>query len=126
MRISRQTPDEQAQTPPDAPDHDPQAPPLAPEALCTDAPVPLGPDARNFLGAEAVPLGTPFDDAPLPEPTDKELLCYRVNAVLDRLVLISDHLQAIGDHFLDIARRQDIVCHHCAALRAMLEKEIFP
>jgi hypothetical protein len=70
---------------------------------------------------------TPFDDeGPLPAPSGAALLHAQVHAMLDRFVLIADHLQAIDDGLLDIAHRQAIVLHHCAAVKGMLEREVFP
>jgi hypothetical protein len=87
---------------------------LDPEDRCAAQPV------------SALESATPFGDEPLPEPSGEALLHYQVHAVLDRLVCIADHLQAIDDGLLDIAHRQDIVLHHCAAVKGMLEREVFP
>jgi hypothetical protein len=80
----------------------------------------------------------PYDDVPdkppcspgaadpdgAPAPDAQTVFAYAFSSVIDRMVLISDHLAAIEEALVDVTHHQDIITHHCSALKSLLEREI--
>jgi hypothetical protein len=106
MSLTQFPTDEQGNIP-----HNPEA--GAPDHAGDHEPVPHEPGARDFL-----------DDAAVPEPSGEDLLRYQVHAVLDRMVLISDHMAAIRDGLSEIRHHQAIITAHFSALKGHIEEEL--
>jgi hypothetical protein len=87
----------------------------------------MEPEDRS--AAQPVPeLGsaTPFDDEAVPEPSGADLLHSQGHAVLDRLVCIADHMQAIAGGLLDIGDHQRVIAQHFRALKDLIQRETMP
>ena len=77
-------------------------------------------------GAPDAPTDAAANDHEAPEPEGIELVAYTLHALVDRLVLISDHMQAIEDDLLDVLHRQEVIAGHFSAVKDHIEREALP
>jgi hypothetical protein len=79
------------------------------------------PTPPHVEGADA-PENAPEPESFEPEPQD--LFDYAYSSLIDRMVLIHDHLAAIDDDLLDVLRHQAMIRDHCSALKHLLERDV--